>query len=70
MRPFVHNDLEEAAFVQARLLDHFISLAREAQDREAGFTRDSLNDLIDELREERRAVGALTRPRLVPVGLD
>ncbi len=67
MPPSVSADLENAAFVQARLLDHFISLAREAQDREAGFTRESLKELIDELREERRAVGAIARPRLVAV---
>lgn len=67
MRRPLSSNLEEAAFVQARLLDNFIAMAREVQDQEAGFTRDSLNDLIDNLREERRNMGQMTRPRLVSV---
>lgn len=60
-------NLLEAAFVQARLLDQFIAVAREAQDRESGFTHESLNDLIDTLRDERRSIGTMARPRLVSV---
>lgn len=67
MRRPLNSNLEEAAFVQARLLDHFIAMAREVQDQEGGFTRDSLNDLIDNLREERRNMGQMTRPRLVAI---
>lgn len=67
MPPFVQPDLQDAAFVQARLLDKFIALARDVAEQEAGFTRESVSDLIDILREERRAVGQLARPRLVAV---
>jgi hypothetical protein len=63
----VNTRLQDAAFIQARLLDNFIALAREEQDRAAGFTRDSLGDLIESLREERRALGHFIQPRLVPV---
>jgi len=61
----IHPELEDAAFVQARLLDRFISMAREVQDTESGFTKDSLSDLIETLREERRTVGQVARPRLI-----
>lgn len=64
----IRHDLEDAAFVQARLLDRFIAMAREAADAEAGFTRESLGDLIECLRDERRNVGQILRPRLVAAG--
>lgn len=63
--PTVSRHLEEAAFVQARLLDGFIALAKEAWDREQGFTRESIGDLLDTLREERRSLGQLARPRVI-----
>lgn len=61
----VRGDLQNAAFVQARLLDQFITLARETQDAETGFTRDSLSDLLDSLRDQRRDVGYAVRPRVI-----
>ncbi len=67
IQPPLHRNLEDAAFIQARLLDRFIAMAREAQDRETGFTRDSLNDLIETLREDRKNLGPATRPRLVAI---
>ncbi|MFC7335277.1 hypothetical protein [Rhodocista pekingensis] len=67
MTRFMQPDLEDAAFVQARLLDHFIAIARDTAEQEGGFTRESLGDLIEALREERRTIGQLARPRLVGV---
>lgn len=65
MKHPVNRELEEAAFVQARLLDGFIALAKEAWDQERGFARDSIGDLIETLREERRDLGRIARPRIV-----
>lgn len=67
MRTPVNAQLREAAFVQARLLDRFIALACDEQERCDGFTRDSLDDLIETLRDERRALGDFVRPQLVAV---
>lgn len=63
-KPF-KGDLQDAAFVQARLLDQFITLVRETQDTESGFTRDSLAELLDSLRDQRKEVGVAVRPRVV-----
>ncbi|MFM2042678.1 MAG: hypothetical protein RLY86_1254 [Pseudomonadota bacterium] len=59
------GELQDAVFIQARLLDQFIALTREVSDGETGFTRDSLGDLMETLREQRRSVGTALRPRLV-----
>jgi len=59
------RNLEDAAFVQAKLLDQFITMAREVQDAESGFTRDSLADLLEQLRDQRREMGDVLRPRVV-----
>jgi len=59
------RSLQESAFVQAQLLDQFIALAREAMDGQTGFARESLLDLVDHLRDQRRTVGTALRPRLV-----
>ncbi len=65
MKRTLSRELEEAAFVQARLLDGFIALAKEAWDDERGFARESIGDLIEALREERRSLGQFARPRVV-----
>lgn len=62
------GDLQDAAFVQARLLDQFIALARETVDTETGFTRESLNELLESLRDQRRSMGTAIRPRVILPG--
>jgi len=67
-RSHVAADINEACLVHARLLDSFIELVREElKATDSAFLEDSLNEMMEQLRSERRLYGTVTPlVRLVP----
>ncbi|HYE52102.1 MAG TPA: hypothetical protein VEB20_21075 [Azospirillaceae bacterium] len=67
MRGFaIESDIRHSCRVHARLLDSFIDLTRaELEQHGPGFVEESLRELLESLRSERRAYGVLAG--VVPV---
>ena len=67
MRPTaIATELRTSALVHARLLDNFIELTRTELERaNEDYVRESLSDMLDGLRADRRAYGALGGLRVV-----
>lgn len=57
----INDEVQHAAFVHARLLDGFIQATElEMAQQEEGFLRESLRELLEVLRNERRGYGAVS----------
>lgn len=55
----VNDEVQHAAFVHARLLDGFIQATElEMAQQDDGFLKESLRELLEVLRKERRVYGA------------
>jgi hypothetical protein len=58
--PAIESDIRQSCHVHARLLDAFIALTAAELERCAqGFVEESLSELLETLRSERKVYGAL-----------
>ena len=62
-RPYISAELRDACRTHVRLLDKLIELtASELEASSSDFTTESLQELLESMREERRTYGAFASP--------
>lgn len=66
----IESEIRRAAYIHASLLDSFIALTEaELADHDSGFIAESLQELLETLRSERRAYGSVGGVMAVPMAV-